>query len=120
MTSSVSIIPETTRPEYFDNSGIRKGVLLTRYAALLQNWMVDERQHLQFSRPWDPSVREDTGIVIPVINVGQWERQSISLTVSEPWRRIFRDFSGYFEGEMRAINDNDLTEELGILNLLSR
>ena len=68
---------ETVQPEYFDNSGIRKGVLLSRYAALLKNWMMDERQHVQYSQPWDPCVREDTGIIIPVEPFSQWERQSL-------------------------------------------
>jgi Ca-activated chloride channel family protein len=105
-------------PEYFDNTGIRKGVLLSRYAALLKNWMLDERQHVQYSRPWVPAVREDTGIVIPVENVGQWERQSLSLTVSEPYGLIFRQFRSYFESEMRAIKDYTLDQELAILDTL--
>jgi hypothetical protein len=63
-------------------------------------------------------VREDTGIVIPVENVGQWERQSLSLTVSEPYGLIFRQFRSYFESEMRAIKDYTLDQELAILDTL--
>ena len=94
--SSQQIVLESTQPEYFDNTGIRKGILLTRYASLLQNWMIDQRQYASYSRPWDPSVREDTGIIIPVVNVGQWERQSLPLMVSEPYKNIFRNFSPIF------------------------
>ena len=49
------IYPEGVSPEYFDNSGIRKGVLLTRYAALLQNWTIDERTYAFCSYVWEPA-----------------------------------------------------------------
>jgi Ca-activated chloride channel family protein len=91
---------ESTQPEYFDNSGIRKGVLLSRYAALLKNWMVDERRNAQVSYPWSPCINGDTGIVVPVeSSLSQWERQSLALTVSDSYQRIFQDFSGYFQGK---------------------
>jgi Ca-activated chloride channel homolog len=118
-SSSVTIVLESTSPEFFDNSGLRKGILLTRYAALLENWMIDERQHLNYSRPWDPCVREDTGIIIPVVYAGQWERQSQPLTVSEPYRSLFHRFSSYFEQEMGSIRDSDLNQELRILKTLA-
>ncbi len=111
---------ETTQPEYFANSGIRKGILLTRYAALLKNWMADERQHVQYSQPWDPCINEDTGIVIPVDNASQWERQSLSLIVSSPYKQMFRILNPYFASEMDAIGDNDLGQELDIINMLGR
>ncbi len=118
-SSAEVIYLEGTYPEVFDNTGIRKGILLSRYAALLQNWMIDERQHVQYSQPWEPIVREDTGILIPPEpGLSQWERQSLPLTVSEPYRRIFRDFSQYFEKEMRAIGDYALDQEIEILNKL--
>jgi len=111
---------ETTQPEYFENTGIRKGVLLSRYAALLKNWMIDERQHVAYPRPWDPCINADTGISIPIENNGQWERQSLPLRVSGLYDRIFSDFASYFNSEMRAIGDNDLKQEMNILNMLSK
>lgn len=119
-SSEAVLTLETTRPEYFDNTGIRKGVLLARYASLLKNWMIDEHGHLHYSRPWDPIVREDTGIVLPPETTTQWERQSISLNVSDPYVRLFRDFSTYFQGEMDAIGDFTLEQEMDILNKLTR
>jgi Ca-activated chloride channel family protein len=119
--SSQVINLESSQPEYFPNSGIRKGVLLVRYAALLQNWMIDERQHFQYNRPWDPCIREDTGIIVPVItNFSQWERQSLPLTVSQPYKFIFEDFLvGYFSHEVAALRDNTLGQEASILNKLA-
>jgi Ca-activated chloride channel family protein len=112
---------ESTSPEYFDNSGIRKGILLTRYAALLKNWIIDERDHYQYSSGWEPCIDEDTGIVIPPENgLGQWERQSLPLTVSSSYRKIFRNFEDYFADEMDEIQDYTLEQELDILDMIIR
>jgi Ca-activated chloride channel family protein len=113
------IFLESEQPEYFDNTGIQKGVLLARYACLLQNWMMDERQYVRYSQPWNARVREDTGIVIPAENVGQWERTSLPLTVSQPYRSVFREFASYFEDEMLDIGDRDLGQELDVLSRLT-
>jgi Ca-activated chloride channel family protein len=119
-SSQEVIQPEATSPEYFDNSGIRKAILLSRYAALLQNWTIDERQHVQYSKPWDPVCNEDMGIIIPPDPyLSQWERTSLPLMVSPSYQRIFHTFSQYFEKEMRGIGDYTLEQELGILNKLA-
>jgi Ca-activated chloride channel family protein len=119
-SSEQVIYLESTSPEYFSTNGIQKGVLLTRYAALLQNWTIDQRQHIQYSAPWNPTIREDTGIICPPMpNFSQWERQSMPLAVSDSYRKIFKNFAGYFEQEMREIQDNSLEQELYILNKLA-
>jgi Ca-activated chloride channel homolog len=113
------IVPEATTPEYFDNSGIRKGILLCRYAALLKNWMIDERQHNQYSSSWNSRINEDTGIVIPSVNgLSEWERQSLPLAVSSPYGWILEKFRDYFRGEMNAIGDREMEQELQVLELL--
>ena len=66
-----------------------------------------------------PSVTLDSGIVIPV-ELGEWERQSMPLQISEPYRQIFQDFAKYFQGEIQAIGDQDLQQEQLILMNLSR
>lgn len=113
------IVLESQSPEYFDNSGIRKGILLVRYAALMKNWLIDEYQYAHYSHPWEPSIREDTGIIIPIeTGFSQWERQSMPLVVSAPYQWIFLDFLEYFESEMYAIQDYTLWQELEILAIL--
>ena len=112
---------ESQSPEYFDNSGIRKGILLTRYAALMKNWLIDEHQYSNRSQSWEASIREDTGIIIPIeTGFSQWERQSVSLRVSAPYHWIFENFSDYFEHEMYAIRDYTMEQELEILDTLCR
>ena len=118
-TSQAIIHVSSHTPEYFGNSGIRKAVLLTRYAALLKNWMIDERGHMHYSKPWDPCIGEWSGITIPNENVGQWERTSLPLYVSPWYRSIFSDFSRYFEGELEVIGDSTLNQEMRILDALS-
>jgi Ca-activated chloride channel homolog len=105
-------------PEYFENTGIRKGVLLTRFAALMQNWMHDERRYLNRTGNWDSSINEDSGITTGFDYMEDWERQSVSLRVSRPYSRLFDKFYGYFEEEMNEIGDYNLEQELDILETL--
>jgi len=117
--SEAKIYLDDERPEYFDNSGIRKGVLLARYADLVQNWLIDEREHASWSRPWEPNINyEEEGICIPPTQLGEWERTSLPLTVSPSYRALFRDFSQYFSDEIYEIGDNTLLQELQILRQL--
>ncbi|MCJ7514798.1 MAG: VWA domain-containing protein, partial [Dehalococcoidia bacterium] len=116
--SETKIYLDDERPEYFENSGIRKGVLLARYADLVQNWLIDEREHASWSRPWEPRVNPEYGICVPPSQLGEWERTSLPLTVSSPYRSLFRDFSEYFSDEISEIGDNTLLQELQILRQL--
>jgi Ca-activated chloride channel homolog len=117
-TSESMVYLESTRPEYFDNNGIRKGILLARYADLMKDWIIDEREHNQWNRPWAPRINLESGIIIPPILSGQWERQSLPLAVSSPYNSIFRDFSLYFAGEMDKIGDVSLQQELQLMQQL--
>ena len=56
-------------PEQFANTGVRKAVLLSRYADLLKRWMVYERDQ--------QAVEVEDGIeVLPEEMLGRWEQQS--------------------------------------------
>jgi len=116
--SEAKIYLDDERPEYFENSGIRKGILLARYADLVQNWLIDEREHASWSRPWEPRVNPEYGIVVPPIGLSQWERTSLPLMVSSQYHSLFRDFSEYFSDEIDEIEDNTLLQELQILRQL--
>lgn len=103
--------------DFYQNSGIRKAVLLSRYADLLKNWMIDERRAADKGWKIVPSVTLANGIVIPV-ELGEWERQSLPLAVSEPYPELFGRFGEYFLVESQAIGDRTLEKEEEILKKL--
>lgn len=109
-------IPEA-EPDFYQNSGIRKAILLSRYADLLKDWMIDERKAAESGQKIVPVVTFENGIVIPV-ELGEWERQSLPLRVAEPYRKLFGAFDQYFEKESQATGDDNLQQEQAILEKL--
>ena len=95
----------------YDNTGIRKAVLLSRYADLLRSWMVDERTD-EYGADDIESPEDDS--------LGRWERQSDPLAVSETYRERFASFADHLEREMAALGDDDLRRELDLLRELAR
>jgi len=124
--SSRTILFESGGAERFDNTGIRKAVLLARYVNLLKAWMIDERK--SEVEPVDPSVafehplvRDESGIIVPPevrTSLGQWERQSRALSVSEHYVKLFGRFIEHFSAQMQALGDDALKQELEILDRL--
>lgn len=117
----VSISLDDTESDHYDNTGIRKGILLSRYAELMKTWVFDERLSQAGDDVPAPAYRED-GIYIPdrvgSVHLGQWERQSIQLQVSDRYEKLITEFNEYFNREMDAIGDMTLQQEVDILNKL--
>ncbi|MFD1646950.1 vWA domain-containing protein [Haloarchaeobius litoreus] len=99
-------------PEQFANTGVRKAVLLTRYADLCRNWAVAMRED-DGEPPADGIAPADYG------DLGRWERQSTDLAVSPEYADRFESFAGYFEAEMAEIGDDTLERELAVLERLA-
>ena len=91
---------EEHEPDYFQNCGIRKGILLVRYVTLMKKWIAYQTNQTQ--SPY----------------ISQWERKSLTLRVSEEFKQIFTDFAEYFTLEMEALDDETLQQELDILQHL--
>ena len=108
--------------QHYDNTGIRKGIMLVRYAELMKNWIYDERRYAADSGDTaDPSHLYDNGIHIPEYAdnfLGQWERQSLPLSVSEGYSDAIDEFKEYFRDEVEAVGDDDLLEEVRIMSAL--
>ena len=108
---------------FYDNSGIRKGILLTRYAELMKNWVFDERQAYSKQVVADvPSFFYEDGIQVPDYlgkSLGKWERQSIPLRVSGEYRQVIGQFNDYFKEEITLIDDYDLIQEVAIMEKLT-
>jgi Ca-activated chloride channel family protein len=109
-------MPET-QPDFYQNNGIRKAILLSRYADMIKDWTLDERKAAERGQKVVPSVTFDSGIVIPV-DLGEWERQSLLLQVAEPYRKLFGVFGTYFDEESQAIGDDNLQQEQVVLEKL--
>jgi len=108
---------QETMPHY-DSSGIRKAVLLSRYAGLLKNWMIDQRQ--QCNRIPGPYDYWRQGIPLPMYRLGRWERRSCQIMPSEGYAKIFSYFEKYFEVEKGIIGDETLQQEVEILKELAQ
>jgi acyl-CoA synthetase (AMP-forming)/AMP-acid ligase II len=124
-SDSVSIAFDKKDGEYYENNGIRKGILLARYANMMKTWILDEQNTIQNTNSdKKPSISETSGIIIPngndKVDLNKWEHQSTPLKVSASYKKLFESFSKYFENEMKAIGDNSLSRELEILNKLSK
>ena len=104
----------------YDNDGIRKGILLAKYADLLKSWIHDERASLAGAPPLRPPYPD----VIytpehPLWPLGQWERQSVPLHVSERYAGLFAEFREHFESEMAILGDDSLAQEIEMLDTLA-
>lgn len=124
-SDTVSIILENKEANVYPNTGIRKGILLTRYINVLKNWLVNEAE--MDSEDLDdiiPIINSNTGIFLAdedecIQILSKWEQKSKPLKVSQEYKELFLNFIPYFEGEMNAIGDNTLTQEIEILKKLS-
>ena len=107
---------------FYDNNGVRKGVLLTRYVDLLHEWI----DTVKVSDDWKnfgdvvAAVENDGGgrYVIQDWQPSPWERQSTDLMVSREYRQKFIHFKQYFVEEMKIIGDSTLQQEVDILDKL--
>lgn len=125
---TVSVNFEDREPDFYQSSGIRKGIVLSRYANLIKNWLANEAVK-ESPEPIDiiplPIViTKETGIIVPDDLVyfkllNKWEQQSVPLTVSKEFKALFEEFIPYFESEMESIGDETMSQELEILKKLS-
>jgi len=110
--------------EFYEDNGIRKAILLARYADLMKNWISYERSKIHKQtctcRIIEPLEYYEKGIIPPYcICLSKWERTSDPLTVSKEYREIISKFSEHFRNEMQKIGDNSLEKELEILEILT-
>ena len=110
--------------EYYDNTGIRKGIVLTRYVNALKDWILYERCS---NREYKDKLlyTEKTGIVSPVYEedeiikiLGENERTSVRLKVSEESKELFEKLYEYIKSEKDEIGDNTMKQELDVLDKL--
>ena len=110
------------------STGLRKGVLLSRYASLLKAWTIHDRTLQQEAGRETKPERfgrryfESEGIPVQGCDyqLGKWERKSRPLFVSSEYQKLFQVFSDYFVRESKRLQDEALQQELRLLERLTR
>jgi Ca-activated chloride channel family protein len=119
--SQVSDVEVAATPSnHYPNAGVRKAILLSRYADVLLNWIVDAGRSRTDGKPILVSITAERGIPCPDFRLGRWERQSIPLNVSPEYRDILSRFRAHFREEASALGDTSLSRELDVLDALVR
>lgn len=120
--------------ENYDNTGIRKAIVLSRYANIMKDWILYERMN-QTEKNLDVIYKEkkdkllitsETGVMdCPYIDVedvrgllNQNERQSQALNVSKEYVDTLLKFKNYMKNEIKELGDNEMNQEIEILDLL--
>ena len=116
--------------EHYDNTGIRKAIVLTRYVNLMKDWILYERMNnsetIINSSKEKLLTTNETGIIdCPYIDVddvrkvlGENERQSQAINVSEEYVETLMKFKDYMKNEIKEIGDSTMNQEIDILDLL--
>lgn len=107
--------------EFYENTGIRKAIALTRYVNTLKSWILYERTNKD-ERFY---ICEDVGVIdcdyvkedVRKI-LGENERTSVKLTVSEEYKENFKNIKSYLENEKNELKDGDLKKEIDLLEEL--
>lgn len=105
-TETVTVDPGEQR---FDSTGVRKAVLLTRYATLLKNWTRHERGTL------DGPPAEGIAPPADFDDTAPREQSSEDLRVTAPYTDRIERFRSHFDAETEALDDDDLQQELDLM-----
>ncbi len=114
------------KDNYYDNSGIRKAILVSDYVTIMKNWLIDTRAGCNDKVKW---VMESPIAIMkrctlyppkhplyPVVST--WERKSCKLQVSEGYKQLFERFRSFYIKEMSILKDDSLNKELSIIDTL--
>jgi Ca-activated chloride channel family protein len=111
---------------YYENSGIRKAILVSDYVSVMKNWLIDTRAGCNDKTKWvmqTPIAIMKRCMVYPPKHplfpiMSTWERKSCRLKVSEGYKKLFQTFREVYVKEQKELNDDSLKRELDILDTL--
>jgi len=111
---------------YYDNSGIRKAILISDFVSIMKNWIIDARAGCNDNVKWIMQdyitlmkrcmVAPTKRAIFPTIKT--WERKSCKLKVSKGYKKLFSTFKIHFVKELKELKDDSLKLELKILDTL--
>ena len=106
--------------EFYDNLGIRKAIVLTRYANILKNWILYERtEDKRFMIGSNKGIVDFFYTEDEITNIlGEHERMSVKLKVSKDYKEILGNIKEYILKENKEIKDDVLKKEIEILDML--
>jgi Ca-activated chloride channel family protein len=97
-------------PETFTHSGVRKAVVLARYARELRAWAEDVHRQAENTTSVDDWLLPDRR--------GRHERESVPLVVPDEYAERFERLQPYLEAEIGALGDDTLDQEVDLLTTL--
>ena len=111
---------------YYDNSGIRKAILVSDYVTIMKNWLIDSRAGCNDKVKWvmeNPITLMKRCMVYPPKHplypvVSTWERKSCKLQVSKSYKKLFQIFKEFYIKEKDSLKDESLNKELAIIDTL--
>ena len=111
---------------YYDNSGIRKAILVSDYVSVMKNWLIDARAGCNDKVSWanqQPIEIQKRCMIYPPLHpeyprVATWERKSCKLEVSAGYKKFLQLFRKLYVKEMNILGDESLNKEANILNIL--
>jgi len=111
---------------YYDNTGIRKAILVSDYVSVMKNWLIDARAGCNDKVSWanqQPIEIQKRAMIYPPLHpeyprVATWERKSCKLNVSAGYKKFLQLFRKLYVKEIQMLKDESLNKELNILNTL--
>ena len=106
--------------EFYENSGIRKAIVLTRYVNALNSWILYERSSNKvFMIETSKGIFDITYTELEIMKIlGEHERMSVELKISEEYKKILKNIKEYILKENKEIKDDTFDKEIEILDLL--
>ena len=115
-----------SKESYYDNSGIRKAILVADYVTVMKNWLIDARAECNDKVSGvekTPLELQKACFVYPPMHpdypqLQTWERKSCKLKVSAGYKKFLHLFRNIYLKEMKILEDETLHQEVNVLNLL--
>lgn len=98
--------------EYYDNTGIRKAIVLTRYTNTIKDWIAYDRD-----REKTYLIDNKTGIIDYKYS-NENERTSVPLRVSNEYRNTFNQMIEYMNKEIKEIDDSTMRQEVEMMDYI--
>lgn len=110
--------------DYYDNTGIRKGIALARYVNVMKKWIDSERAMINSDDNNDIKIirncyYDEENIERIFENyTSQYERKSVKLNITEENKEKIKQLESYMRCELEYLENENFDKEFEILNKL--